>query len=126
MSGAWRGSRIRRPKPKPVVIDGIRFASTIECKRYRELKLLQMGKIIRGLKVHPGPWRVKINGIYICRYTADFQYYDTEKLKTIIEDVKGEEHPDQILRIKIVQAVHGIKIDILKSSGRQGWVVKHF
>ena len=64
---------------KKVVIDGIKFDSTKEGNRYRELKLQQHCGFISDLKLQPefvlqdgfrrdGKW------IYPIKYIADFQY----------------------------------------------------
>lgn len=79
---------------KKTVINNIKFDSKKEANRYSELLLMEKCKMIKNLQlqpkflllegyVHEGK---KIRDIH---YIADFQYYDNEKKKEIIEDSKG-------------------------------------
>ncbi len=94
-------------RAKPVVIDGIRFASTKEGARYTELKMLQKTKKIYGLILQP-KFPITINGKLCFKYAADFEYM--EKGKRIIEDVKGVLTPVYRLKKKCVEAAYGVKI----------------
>lgn len=78
-----------------VVVDGIRFASKMEARRYGELKLLVAAGVITELTLQPrfllqekftdskGTNHRAIN------YVGDFQYI--ENGVTVVEDVKGME-----------------------------------
>ena len=73
---------------KPTVVDGIRFHSRKEARRYQELKLLEKAGEISHLTLQPefclhAPDQDKPIG----RYIADFEYL--ERGETVIEDVKG-------------------------------------
>ena len=92
-----------------VVIDGIRFASKKEGKRYAELKLLAKSNHIQTLQVQP-KFPVWIGGKEIFIYIADFSYYDVKKDQIIYEDVKGVRTPVYRLKKKIVEAVYSIEI----------------
>ena len=77
-----------------IVVDGIKFDSKLEAKRYCELKLLQRAKEIKELRrqvtFELQPSYIKNNKIIKpINYIADFVYYDLKKGKTIIEDTKG-------------------------------------
>lgn len=102
-------ARPRKYGNVPTVVDGIRFDSKAEAKRYGELKLLERAGEIRDLTCHPS---YPIAG-KAC-YVADFAYI--EGGRQIAEDVKGgqatktptfrlkaklfrERHPDIELRI---------------------------
>ena len=106
-------SKRNKYNAKKITIDGIRFDSIAESRRYGELKLLQKAGIITGLTVHPGfeliPGAVingrKEQGI---RYTADFAYI--EKGKFIVEDVKGEPTEAYKLRRKMMLLLRGIEV----------------
>lgn len=79
---------------KKVIIDGIKFDSIKESKRYRELKILERAGLIRELKLQPAFTLIpsfKKNGKTYRKasYIADFQYYDVGKKQTVIEDTKG-------------------------------------
>ena len=75
-------------------VDGIRFDSKKEANRYCELKMLAKGGCIRGLRLQPEfvlqeGFRKNGKAYRKIVYRADFQYYDKEKKKIIVEDVKG-------------------------------------
>lgn len=79
----------------PVVVDGIRFASTAEAGRYRVLMLQQKAGQISGLTCQE-PFvlapAVRLRGAKrltpALRYFADFAYLDKSG-RQVIEDVKG-------------------------------------
>lgn len=78
---------------EPTTVDGIRFASKAEARRYANLKLLERAKRIRDLTLQPAfPLHGK-NGSHIGRYTADFRYdelgADGRVLADVVEDVKS-------------------------------------
>lgn len=97
-------------KAKPVVIDGIRFASQKEGRRYSELKLLERAGEITSLKLQP-EFPVCINGKVCFKYLADFQYL--EDSKRVVEDVKSpatRKLPVYRIKKKCVEAYYGFQI----------------
>ena len=75
-------------------IDGIKFDSKAEARRYTELKLLEKAGEITDLKLQPRfilqhSFKHKGKTIRAITYMADFQY--SENGKEIVEDVKGVE-----------------------------------
>lgn len=81
-------------KNKKIIIDGIEFDSKKEAKRYSELKLLERTGKIKDLelqKVFELQPSFKKNGKTYRKttYKADFYYFNNEKGKYIVEDVKG-------------------------------------
>lgn len=79
---------------KKVDADGFTFDSLAECARYQELKLLEKGKVITALQVHPKYEIIpgfKRDGRKIrpTFYEADFAY--REGAQWIVEDIKGVE-----------------------------------
>ena len=95
----------------PTKVDGIRFASKKEARRYAELLLLQKAGHIADLALQP---RIKctMNGVHICDYVADFFYYD-RRISTrgmVYEDCKGYKTPVYKLKKKLVLALTGIEI----------------
>lgn len=102
---------------KPTTIDGIRFASKREAKRYGELKLLQRANDITDLEVHP-TYKLTIDGVVIAKYTADFAYTDLAKGgKYVVEDVKSPatKTRDYKLKAKLMLALKGIEISEVMS-----------
>lgn len=87
----------------PTVIDGIRFDSQAEARRYGELVLLWKACAISSLVVHPmykladkarDPRTGKaLRAIW---YKGDFEY--VEQGRRVVEDVKGVETP--VFKIK--------------------------
>ena len=95
----------------PTKVDGIRFASKKEARRYAELKLLQKAGHITDLKLQP-KIRCMTAGTHICDYVADFFYYDRRKEggRMVYEDAKGYKTPVYKLKKKLVLALTGIEI----------------
>jgi len=83
-----RFNRRSKYRAIPTIIDGIRFASKAEAKRYWELKLLEKAGNIANLTLQPEfkfPCGVK--------YCGDFRYEEQRKdcMRVVVEDVKGFE-----------------------------------
>lgn len=103
---------------QPVEIDGIRFASKAEGRRYHDLKLLEKCGKITGLELQPRfvllpPFKSNdgraVRGI---TYVGDFKYTDAGTGATIIEDVKGVETPVFKLKEKLMlsQGINLVKV----------------
>jgi hypothetical protein len=78
---------------KPTEVDGIRFASKAEARRWGELKLMEAAGMISHLTRQPKyaiqqkmqrPGAPAIRAIY---YLGDFEYHEDGKV--VCEDVKG-------------------------------------
>lgn len=87
------------------IVDGIRFASQLEARRYQELKLLEMAGEISRLETQPEfvlqpKTKDPKTGQMIPRqlYIGDFLYIDNHTNEIICEDVKGFE--TQTFRLK--------------------------
>lgn len=84
----------KKPKYNAVKteVDGIKFDSAKESKRYASLRLLERAGVIENLKLQPRFLLQEgfiYNGHKECKieYVADFQY--ERDGQTIVEDVKG-------------------------------------
>jgi len=94
-----------------------KFDSKIEANRFFELFLLQQAKHIRNLETQVNI-PLKVNGMLICTYRADFIYVMSSTNKKIIEDIKPKSKNDKAItrHFKIVQklmgAIHGYEISI--------------
>lgn len=55
---------------KKTTVDGKKFDSKLEARRYVELKRLEAAKVISGLRCQV-PYALEVNGNLICRYVAD-------------------------------------------------------
>jgi hypothetical protein len=97
----------------PTEVDGIKFDSRAEARRYGELKLMERADAIRALRIHPD-FELSVNGMDICKYVADFSYYEPQKAGWIhvVEDVKSKatKTPTYRLKRKLMEAVFGISI----------------
>jgi Protein of unknown function (DUF1064) len=97
---------------KKTTIDGIKFDSLKEARRYTELRLLERAGKILDLQCQVG-YSLVVNGHKIGRYTADFVYWDSGIRKEVVEDVKSpatKKARDYVLRKKLMLAIHGIEI----------------
>jgi len=114
---------------KPMVVDGIRFDSTKEARRYSELRLLEKAGQIRDLETQPkfpidvvqlwqdGRWtwatgKPAPDLIQCGVFTADFRYFDVGLNRVVIEDVKSRPTKTTAYRLRkrIVEAIHGVTI----------------
>jgi hypothetical protein len=98
-------------------VDGIKFQSKAEARRYSELKLLERSGEITDLILQPayqlqcthhksGPFNVG-------RYVADFSYTDSRGT-WVVEDVKGIETAIFKWKRRHFEAQSGQKITIIK------------
>lgn len=101
---------------KPTEVDGIRFASQKEARRYQELLLLQMAGEIHRVELQPRfPLNVRnpesiLPSVCIGAYRGDFSYYEKATHERVIEDVKGFKTPLYKWKKKHVEAQYGITI----------------
>ena len=120
---AWRNQNKNKYRAIPEIVDGIRFASGREAKRYRELKLLERGMWISGLELQPKYKLGTADAPILLRsercpngrraaYFADFRYRNSDG-ETVIEDVKGIDNPLSKLKRAIVEAQYRVKIVLI-------------
>jgi len=90
---------------------GVAFDSAAEARRYQELKLLERAEQITGLKMQM-KYPLDVNGIHICNFFVDFEYYDRRTDRTVIEDVKSKPTMTPVYRLKkkLLKAIYGIDI----------------
>lgn len=84
-------------RAKPVTVDGIRFASAKEAKRYGELKLLVRAGHITRLECQP-VFPLIVNGTNCGKYIGDFSYFERDA--RVVEDVKSEPTKTPVYRLK--------------------------
>ena len=94
-------------RAQPTYVDGKRFASKAEARRYSELVLLERGGVISNLETQRA-FELKVNGVLICRYLADFVYF--ENGKRMVEDTKGVRTPVYAIKRKLMRALYDIDI----------------
>lgn len=92
---------------KKVIYKGIKFDSKKERDRYITLKQLEKARIIKDLELQPkflllDTIHYKNETYSKTYYKADFKYFDNEKGKYIVEDVKSPiTAKDKVYRLKI-------------------------
>ena len=91
-------------RAKKTTVDGIKFDSKKEAKRYSELRLLEKAGTIAYLAVHP-KFVLQKGFIYRLRkirpivYEADFSYQ--ENGDAIVEDVKSVATKTALFKVKV-------------------------
>lgn len=98
---------IRRHKYGAVatVVDGIRFASKKEAKRYTELKLLEKAGHITNLK-RQVRYKLQMETVYV----ADFEYEWKHGEGHVVEDVKGYATREFKRKAKLMKEQHGVNV----------------
>jgi hypothetical protein len=93
----------------PTTVDGKRFPSRAEARRWRELNLLELAGEISNLEYQPR-YEFVVNGTRVGHYTGDSRY--VEKGVTVVEDVKSKASRTEAyqLRKRLMRAIHGIDI----------------
>lgn len=102
--------RPRKYRNKPTEVDGIRFDSLKESRRYGELKVLQRAGRITDLEIHRG-FPLDVNDYPIGRYECDFAYRIDGAL--IVEDVKSKitrKNPAYVIKRKLMRAIYKIEV----------------
>ena len=85
-------------------VDGIKFASAMEARRYQYLKEMEKTGRISDLSLQVR-FPFKHDGQLICTYVADFLYI--EDGEPIVEDVKGRVTPVYAIKRKMMKAFYG-------------------
>jgi len=92
---------------KKCVIDGIKFDSLKEGRRYNQLKLMEKSGVITDLELQP-KYDLIVNGVKVGFYKADFRYKASGK--EVVEDVKGMKTPIYNLKKKMIKAIYGFDV----------------
>ena len=85
------------------------FDSIGEMNRYKTLMILQASGKISNLE-RQKTFKFELNGVLICKYTADFTY--TEAERQIVEDYKGFQTPEFKIKNKMMKAFYGIELKL--------------
>lgn len=97
---------------KPTLVDGTRFASQKEAKRFLVLRALEREGEIVGLKLQPR-YPLTVAGHLVCTYVADFEYSMAGHNLVITEDAKGVHTPEFIIKSKLFHALYGREVRIV-------------
>jgi len=113
----WPGARPPRPHKyaaQAVVVDGHRFDSTAEARRYGELRMLERAGMVVGLVLQPRfELHAPPNGVRIGCYVADFAYEHPDD-GFVVEDVKGVDLPLGRWKRKHCEAEHGVRVRVMR------------
>lgn len=115
---AWNYQRKSKYSNKKAFVNGIKFDSNKEAKRFQELSLLERAGVIQNLErqvkfvLIPSQYGI-VNGKKKCierdcKYIADFAYYQNGEY--IVEDTKGIRTTDYIIKRKLMLYVHNVRI----------------
>lgn len=94
MNKYYRRNTYSKYRNEKVYLDGIKFDSNREFQRYIELKTMLNAGLIKDLELQKrfvlqDGYEMQGKKIRPITYVADFVYFDIEKNKTVVEDVKG-------------------------------------
>lgn len=96
---------------KKTELDGIKFDSLKESRRYAELKLLEKAGKIRDIELQKKfEICAKSKGKRALYYIADFVYWDNTVNQMIVEDVKGYKTPIYNIKKRMIYEKYGIEI----------------
>ena len=101
---------------KPTYVDGLRFDSKKEAKRWGELLLLKRNREIFNLD-RQVRIPLAVNNIRIGHYVADFVYSTVEGEKAYVKNTNGE---IEFFEWTVVEDSKGMKTPLFK------WKSKHF
>ena len=114
-----QGRALLAKKPKrskygnvPTIVDGIRFASKKEARRYVYLKARERAGEIGAFRRQPR-YPLVVNGLHVATYIGDFDYIDAIANRYVTEDVKGVKTPKFILKAKLFHALYGREVSIV-------------
>jgi hypothetical protein len=102
-------------------VDGIYFHSKAEAERYKQLKPLVDAGLIDEFELQPR-FPIKINGLLVFTYVADFSYRICNTGETRIEDVKGQKTDVYKLKKKCFDAYYDYElIEIPSAQVEKKW-----
>lgn len=96
-------------------VDGIKFQSKAEATYYGKLKLLKRSGKISDFK-RQVPFRIVVNGFFICTYRADFVVYYLDGVRQVV-DVKSEATENLYsfqIKKKLLKALYNLDLIIAK------------
>lgn len=127
-----RRRNTRKFANEPTVIDGHKFDSKREGKRYLDLKLLERAGEIANIELQPKfplelqrmidgrltlvPIKIRSKGYpngRRCSYRADFRYQCRRTGQQIVEDVKGYDDDRARFKRAVVECIYEIEIVLI-------------
>jgi hypothetical protein len=107
------------PKPSKyrnvkVTVDGIRFDSKREAAYYGELKMRERAGEVSGVELQRPFKLLGPKGELMATYKADFAFWDNREDRFRVIDVKGVETKEFRLKRKMMRALLGIEVEVVK------------
>lgn len=96
-----RGTKYRNRR---ITIDGLKFDSVREAKRWKQLATLERAGVINSLK-RQVRFPLIVNECLVCTYVADFTYIN-EAGQKVVEDSKGYVTREFKTKVKLFAALH--------------------
>lgn len=102
---------------KKTIVDGIKFDSRKESRRYKVLKAMEARGLIHTLKTQVR-FKFEINGEVVryvdsnraITYVADFTYFSGQDELTV-EDVKGVKTRDYLIKKALMLSCNGVLVE---------------
>lgn len=94
---------------KKTEVDGIKFDSEKEAKRYGGLKMLLKAHVIAFLELQV-PYELNQGGTHSLKYISDFRYMIVKTGEVVVEDAKGFRTREYLRKKKLMWKVHKIII----------------
>ena len=94
--------------------------SQLEARRCNELGLMEKAGVIRDLEQQVR-FRLDVNGQHICDYICDWKYFDIERGCEVVEDAKGILTDVCRIKLKLMAAVRGVNVEIVRRAKARGW-----
>ena len=131
LDGTFKVSKRGKYNNKGRYENEIFFDSGAEADRYLQLLEMQGKGWIDQLEVHP-VFRLVVNGVYVCRYEADFKYRikpGRMGSRVLYEDVKGMVTKDYAIKRQLMKAlfptIEVTELLLLRSSRRGSMVHRY-
>lgn len=96
----------------PTEVDGIRFASKREARRYADLKLMERAGEIKALRLQPR-YPLTVQSLHVCTYVGDFEYVESKSGRIVTEDSKGVRTQAFIIKAKLFHALYGREVQLV-------------
>lgn len=97
-----------------VTVDNIRFDSKREAAYYGELKMREKAGEVTGVELQRPFKLLGPKGELMATYKADFAFWDNREDRFRVIDVKGVETKEFRLKKKMMRALLGIEIEVVK------------
>lgn len=98
---------------KKTTLDGITFDSKAEARYYAQLKQREKAGEVHSVELQR-PYVLAVDGFLIATYKPDFSFWDQVEERQRVIDVKGVVTPVFRLKQKMMKAIYGIDIEVVK------------